>query len=104
MSFEFDESLAAALVGRYLLVGITYVDSNEKVLEKKQIHGRVIRASMTDGIVLKLEPSGEEFALPPSTESISPADPGEYRLRSTGEVVVDPDFTCTWLVKDPAVH
>ncbi|GAB5895435.1 hypothetical protein [Mycolicibacterium mageritense] len=40
-------------------------------------------------------PGGETFTLPPAPESFSPAPPGEYRLRSTGEVVTDPDYLAT---------
>jgi len=40
--------------------------------------------------------------LPPEPEAYEPAPPGEYRLRSTGEVVVDPDYLTTWTVGSPA--
>jgi hypothetical protein len=42
--------------------------------------------------------TGDIFTLPPALEAFAPAPPGEYRLRSTGEVVVDPDFTCVMQV------
>ncbi len=45
----------------------------------------------------------EPFTLPPVEEAFEPAPPGEYRLRTTGEVVVDPDFTTSWTVVPPAV-
>ncbi|MBN7463153.1 hypothetical protein I3U64_23750, partial [Mycobacteroides abscessus subsp. abscessus] len=50
----------------------------------------------------------ETFTLPPAPESFSPAAPGEYRLRSTGEVITDPDYLATWTVdgrgEDPAPY
>ena len=42
--------------------------------------------------------SGEEEWLPPHLEAYQEAAEGEYRLRSTGEVVVDPDWLCTWTI------
>ena len=45
--------------------------------------------------------NGEIFTLPPDPRAYVPAPPGEYRLKATGEVVVDPDFTCTFDVVPP---
>jgi len=56
------------------------------------------------GIEIALEGSraGETYRLPPDMRAFFPATKGEYRLRSTGEVVVDPDFfTTTWSVQRP---
>ncbi len=41
---------------------------------------------------------GGVFRLPFDPEALKVAAPGEYRLRSTGEVVVNPDFTTVWSV------
>ena len=38
------------------------------------------------------------FQLPPAPSVYYVAEPGEYRLRSTGELVVNPDFVTTWEV------
>ena len=35
--------------------------------------------------------------LPPDPSLIQPAPPGEYRMRSTGEVITNPDFITTWM-------
>ena len=45
---------------------------------------------------LKKLNDGEILGLPPDLSSTRIAPPGEYRLRSTGEVVVDPDYLTTW--------
>ena len=44
----------------------------------------------------------EPFTLPPESDAYSPADPGEYRLHSSGEVVSDPDYLTTWTVQSPS--
>jgi hypothetical protein len=44
---------------------------------------------------------GEVYRLPPDLRPVTDAAPGEYRLRSTGEVIVDPDVTITWTITNP---
>jgi hypothetical protein len=44
---------------------------------------------------------GEIYRLPPDLSSLSEAAPGAYRLRATGETIVDPDFTWTWEIRSP---
>jgi hypothetical protein len=97
----FDEARAAAIVGKYVLVGITYHDHKDRFLEQRQFHGDIVSADPQDGfaIALRGKQAGETFWLPPDLQPFQPAKPGEYRLRSTGEVIADPDLLCTWTVK-----
>lgn len=108
MTFDLEErdlswnsSLAETLPGRILLVGLAYFRADSNVpFEQEQLFGRVISADEKAGIVLSLQGSrdGESFTLPPDTRSFQKASAGEYRLRSTGEVIVDPDFTVTFSI------
>ena len=86
------------LLGKVILVGITYYTCDHQLIEQKQYHGIVVRAD-EQAVVIRRE-SGEELSLPPDLRSTKPAPPGEYRLRSTGEIVVDPDFLSTWNVRE----
>lgn len=104
MTDDWDDGKASEFIGKRVLVGITYLDAAEKVIEQKQFHGFVVRANRKEGVVLSLASNGKELKLPPSTRVLELAAPGEYRLRSTGEIVVDPDYTCTWSVKKPTAH
>jgi hypothetical protein len=61
-----------------------------------------VRIDARDGIVLAL-PDGEEYTLPPDLDALRSAEPGEYELSGTGEVVVDPDYTSIWWISRP-VH
>ncbi|NOT01150.1 MAG: hypothetical protein HOP29_11035 [Phycisphaerales bacterium] len=99
----FDQERTAALVGKHFLIGLTYLDHNDKFLEQRQVHGVVVSADFKRGFAIELqgEEAGETLWLPPDLRSLQEATPGEYRLRSTGEVVVDPDFLCTWVVNKP---
>ena len=82
------------LIGKTLLVGITYYTKNGDLIERKQFYGKVVFAD-TSGITL-LQDSGEKLELPPDLSSTKKAPRGEYRLHSTGETVKDPDFLSTW--------
>lgn len=99
----FDQALADTYVGRYILVGITYVDHDGTELERHQLHG-VIEAAGPDGIRIALRGvhTGTTWVMPPSLEAIAPAKPGHYRLHATNEVVADPDLLSTWSVTRPA--
>lgn len=94
--------LAAELIGKRVLVGITDLAQDGTVLGKRQFHGDAIRADRRVGIALRLggARAGEEIVLPPDTRSFQPAAPGEYRLRDSGEVVRNPDFLTTWSIRE----
>jgi hypothetical protein len=98
-----DEEFAAELLGTHVLVGVTHVDHGGKVVSHEQFHGTVLRASAGEGVVI-VDAAGEEHWLPLDREAFRLADPGTYRLRSTGEVVVDPEWLSTWTVYPPDEH
>ena len=97
---QFDDRAASMVIGKHVLVGVTYLSPADEVFGHEQFHGTIVRAS-NDGIVVQLAGSEEERWLPPDLSRLESAAPGEYRLRSTGEVVVDPDFLSTWHVYPP---
>jgi hypothetical protein len=80
-----------AFANKRIIVGITFLDSDGALIEQFQTHGRVVAANSAEGIVL-VRPNGGRFVIPPSPQWLKAARPGEYRLRSTGEVVNDPDY------------
>lgn len=98
-----DEEFAAELVGTHLLVGVTHVDHGGNVVRQEQFHGTVLRANATEGVVI-VDSAGEEHWVPLDREAFRLADPGTYRLRSTGEEVVDPEWLSTWTVYPPDHH
>jgi len=95
---DFDEALAAAVIGKSVLVGLTYVNRDNETTGVEQFHGEVVRANSQAGIVLRLSGGGAEFALPPDFSHVEPAPPGDYRLRSSAEVVKNPNFLCTYVI------
>lgn len=82
------------LVGKILLVGITYYTSSNEIIEQKQFYGTVTEAN--ESVICIKQSDGTEFILPSDLSSTKRARPGEYKLQSTGEIVTNPDFFATW--------
>jgi hypothetical protein len=99
-----NQALADSVVGKVVLVGLTYSSDDGSVKEQEQFCGTVLSAHPRAGIVLSLagQRDGKLYTLPPDTRSIEVAPPGEYRLRATGEVVCNPDYTVTFSISRPA--
>jgi hypothetical protein len=98
---RFDNALAEQLVGRHVLVGVTFEDRHGAVDRREQLHGYVIVADAERGVAVQLAGSSKVYWLPPDLRGWTTAPPGEYRLKSTGEVVVDPDYLATWTITAP---
>jgi hypothetical protein len=100
---RFDDYFARELMGKHVLAGVTVLDSKGQLVEHKQFHGHVDRVDAREGIRVRLlgEREGEFEWLPPHTDAFKKARPGEYRLKGTGEVVVDPDYTTMWTLTQP---
>jgi hypothetical protein len=64
------------LIGKRLLVGVTYLNRGGELLGQEEFHGRIVKASQC-AIVLERADTGVRVSLPPGVES---AAPGEYRL------------------------
>ena len=91
----FDVQIAGQLVGKRVLIGLTYIE-NGQVDRQEQKHG-VVEDVSEGGVSVRLS-DGETYWLPPDLRPWEEAPRGEYRLRSTGEVIVDPDFIANWRV------
>jgi hypothetical protein len=94
---QWDDALGADLLGAIVLVGITRGSPEGDTQE--QFFGTVERAD-ANGVELRLGGmrEGDTYHLPPDPRAFYPAQPGSYRLRSTGEVLENPDFTATWTI------
>jgi hypothetical protein len=79
-------------VGKRLLVGIRWTSKGELAREE-QFNGVIVEAD-EEGLVVERADTGSRVVLPPQLQA---AARGEYRLRATGEVVIDPDYLATWM-------
>ena len=83
------------MVGGTLLARIRYLNPDDTVASVLEIAGVVTEV---DPLVTIALAGREPFTLPPDPEAFEAAEPGQYRLRTTGEVVTDPDFLTIWTV------
>jgi len=97
----FDDEEAKFIIGKHLLVGVTHRDHSDEITRFEEFHGEIVRANSREGIIIRLSGSTEERWVPPDLSRLEEAAPGNYRLKSTGEVVVDPDLLATWTVYPP---
>jgi hypothetical protein len=99
-----DQEDADGLIGQLVLAGITYVAADgQTVTSQVQCWGRIVSAK-PEGIAIVCEGkiwSGETMTLPAHLPAFQAAKPGEYRLRSTGETIENPDLTTSWTVTQP---
>ncbi len=86
------------IIAKPVLIGLTYVNAHGEVVHQAQLHGRIAEARPEEGIFVSIEGQAEYFTLPPDLGALRKAATGEYRLRSTGEVVVNPDFISSWTI------
>ena len=101
-----DQEGADDLVGQYILVGVTYLGPDGKTVKSQsQYHGRIVTVDRETGVQIECEGAwaGHKMSLPPVLDCYFPAREGEYRLRSTGEVVKDPDLTTQWTSTEKSV-
>jgi hypothetical protein len=84
-------------LGKRILVGLTRQELTGECVEQRQFVGRVVSVDPVRGLQLELGDGSHEW-LPPDVRPLEEAPRGEYRLRSTGEVVEDPDYLCYWMV------
>jgi hypothetical protein len=96
-----DQDAAEAMVGAVVLIGITrlHPDGNRQ----EQMHGVIVSVDSREGFEISLGGArvGETYWLPPDPSCFERARPGQYRLRSTGEVIVDPDYISDWTIEPP---
>jgi len=89
------EQLREYLKGKTFLIGLTFLNKNGDLIEQFQTHGTV--SELTDDGLLRIKRNdGSIFQMPYNKDTIQQADKGEYRERTTGDIVKDPNFIMTW--------
>jgi hypothetical protein len=99
-----DDARAETLLGKHVLVGLTYCDHDGEIVEHAQYYGSIVSVDAEDGIAVDPAGAAELFWLPPDLLGFSDAPPGVYRLRASGEVVLHPDLLSTWTITAPPPH
>ena len=100
---SFDQHKAQAMVGKYVLVGVSRCNTDSTVIATEQIHGKVLRASEDEGSVILLN-NGCEFSLPPFLNCYEPVEEGICALKNTNEKINSPDYIATFNVTATQDH
>jgi hypothetical protein len=81
-----------------ILVGVTRMKPDGSYTQEQHC-GVASIVTQENGIqVVQIACDDGEFREYPFDErTLEPAPPGEYRLRSTGQVIIDPHFLMTWI-------
>lgn len=87
-------------VGKHLLISLTSLDQAGEVRHKVQMHGIITRINEAI-IAVERQNTGEEFTIPADMDALTAAAEGEYRLKPSGEVVVNPDYLTVWTIAKP---
>ncbi len=88
-------------IARTLLLGLTYTGPGGEFRRQEQRVETILWISFEDGIVVAFEPDGHQMNLPGDICCIEKAPLGEYRLRSSGVVVKDPDDIASFTIGEP---
>ena len=86
------------MIGQTILVGLTYVRPDDTIDEQRQFAG-IVSAVDAAVVSVTVEGDSEPFTLPADPAAFSVAEPGEYTLRSTGQVVSDPGYLVSWTIR-----
>ncbi len=108
MEREISDAPVASEAWRYegaiVLIRIAEADPDGTVLRHHEVWGLIESVCPCCGITVEVHGEGRRrgtYVLPPVLQALTPAAPGRYRLVSTGEVIVDPDFVTSWKVMPP---
>jgi hypothetical protein len=83
------------LIGKTILIGAQWGDAErDEDVRIRQMFGTIERVD-DDGIHVRLR-DDELFVLPPYPGALQQAEPGEYTLSTTLEIVHDPDYLVVW--------
>ena len=96
----FSPAAATDVIGKTIIVGITYTRHTGDLIRLEQYTGRIVRCNANEGLVIQT-PSGVEEKLPPDLRPLFGARRGEHRFRVTGEIVADPDLQTSWTSTAP---
>ena len=97
---EFDAEFADELIGKTILVGLTYVEQDDTVVKRQQKFGKITSCDPESWIVVEQE-DGETFEIAPIMDAIEYARAGIYRLKGSGREIQNPDFVAQFTIRKP---
>ena len=90
----------AELDGAKVLIGVTREHLSGEVSQDQFVGVAQISDEESYCLISITCDDGEVREYPFDARTLAKAPPGEYRLRSTGQVVKNPDYLMTWIVTE----
>jgi hypothetical protein len=86
------------MIGKSILVGLTYRQQSGVVTEQQQIFGEITKIIPEDYTMEIEEPDGSSWFLPFYPDTILPAPRGVYRCSSNGLEIKNPELLMSWQI------
>lgn len=87
---------AKEVLGKLILVGISFYTSSGTFIEQFQTNG--IGEIVEDDLLYLRRDDGTVFAIPYDQDYIKRAQPGVYSEKLTGKQITNPDFLSQWRI------
>ncbi len=88
------------LIGKHILVGLTYLNSKGGIKKRIQFHGTITVLSKNTLHFERADGQGE-FSIPFNGKLDAGDRDSVYKLKSTGEKVTGVDFISSWTINPP---
>ena len=90
-----------SIIGKHLLVGLTYLADDGDVKEKLQLHGTIVGISASTVVFERADGKGK-FSMPFDGEFESADPEATYTLSATGEEVTGVELLSSWTISPSA--
>ncbi len=90
------EYFLSDMKGKSIIVGLTYTYVDGTIRNRVQFSGTLEDLDQRGIVIIKAD--GSEFTLPPDKDAYQKAPLGEYKMKTTGEIIVNPEFMTTWTI------
>ncbi|MGH8550302.1 MAG: hypothetical protein ACRERU_17220 [Methylococcales bacterium] len=99
---SFDETMAAELLGKYVIIGLRLMNMRGDLKSQTQVHGTVVGVDARFGFRVLAEglKKGKEYKLPPDTKAFHRMALGVYHLDETDEEVTNPAFKADFTIAE----
>ena len=92
------KELKSFIKGKFFLIGLTFMNDDEDIVEEYQTSG-IVEELTDDGYIKFKREDGSIFIVPYDNKAIASTAEGEYQEVSTGKIINNADFITTWEVK-----
>ena len=84
-----------ALIGKLVIIGISFFDSNDDLIDTFQTHGIIEKPDNLELLRIRKK-DNHIFQLPFDPDTIQEAAPGKYSEKHSSTVITNPDYMILW--------